>query len=102
MKQYLNFTQTGANYSFQHSFNLIFKKIETVFFSFLCVIFLIVSRINDDFSKDVSFAFVSVSMPVVKFAAFPFNTVLNLLTDFHELSQAKKENKVLKENLQKL
>ena len=102
MKQYLNFTQTGANYSFQHSFNLIFKKIETVFFSFLCVIFLIVSRINDDFSKDVSFAFVSLSMPVVKFAAFPFNTVLNLLTDFHELSQAKKENKVLKENLQKL
>ena len=102
MKQYLNFTQTGANYSFQHSFNLIFKKIETVFFSFLCVIFLIVSRINDDFSKDVSFAFVSVSMPVVKFAAFPFNTVLNLLTDFHELAQAKKENRVLKENLQKL
>lgn len=102
MKQYLNFTKTGANYSFQHSFNLIFKKIETVFFSFLCVIFLIVSRINDDFSKDASFAFVSVSMPVVKFAAFPFNSVLNLLTDFHELAQAKKENKVLKENLQKL
>lgn len=102
MKQYLNFSRTSANYSVKHSFNLVLKKIETVLFSFLCVIFLITSRLNSDFSKDVSFAFVSVSIPVVKFAAFPFNTAINLLTGFHELVDAKKENKVLKEELVKL
>lgn len=41
-------------------------------------------------------------MPIVKFAAFPFNTAINLLTSFHELVDAKKENKVLKEELGKL
>jgi rod shape-determining protein MreC len=102
MSQYLNFSRSKANYSFQHSFNLVFRKVETVFFSLLCVIFLIASRVSNDFSKDVSFAFVSVSMPIVKVAAFPFNTLINLLTDFHQLIEAKKENKVLKEELEKL
>ncbi len=98
----MNFIRTNVNYSVQHSFNLIFKKIETVFFSFLCVIFLITSRVNTDFSKDISFTFVSISMPVVKFAAFPFNSIINLLTNFHELVDAKRENKILKEDLSKL
>ena len=102
MKQYLNFKITRNTYSIQHSFNLIFKRIETVFFSFLCIIFLAVSKVNSDFSKDISFTIVGISMPVVKFAAFPFNTILNLLTDFHQLVQAKEENKILKEDLEKM
>ncbi len=102
MKQYLNFTKTRANYSFKHSFDLVFKKIETVLFCFLCVIFLIASKLNSDFSKDLSFGFVSVSMPIVKVVAFPFNTVINLLTDFHELVEAKKENETLKVEMAKL
>jgi len=102
MKQYLNFSSNRANYSFKHSFDLVFKKIETVFFGFLCVIFLITSRLDSDFSKDISFTFISISTPIVKFAAFPFNTIINLLTNFHELVDAKKENKVLKEELAQL
>lgn len=102
MKQYLNFSQNRANYSVSHGFNLVFKKIETVLFSFLCVIFLITSKVSDNFSTDVSFAFISISVPVVKFASFPFNTAINLLTDFHQLVEAKKENKELKEELEKL
>ena len=102
MNQYLNFSYNRKNHSLQHGFNLIFKKIETVFFSFLCVVFLVISKVNHDFSKDVSFAFVSISLPVVKFAAFPFNTVIGLLTDFSELVDAKKENETLKEELEKL
>ncbi len=102
MNQYSNFSQSSANYSFKYSFNLVFQKIETVFFSLLCVIFLIVSRVNADFSKNVSFAFVSMSMPVVKVIALPFNAVINLLTDFRELVEAKKENESLKEELAKL
>lgn len=102
MNNYLNFSANRANYSVKHSFDLVFKKIETVFFSFLCIVCLIASKVDDNFSKDVSFAFVSVSIPVVKFSAFPFNTVINLFTDFGELVNAKKENVVLKEELDKL
>lgn len=99
---HLNFTRSPSNYSVQHSFNLVFKKIETVFFSFLCVIFLITSRLNSDFSKNLSFVFADISLPIVKFAAFPFNTAINLLTDFRELVDAKEDNKILKEDIAKL
>lgn len=99
MKQYLNFERTKANYSFQHSFNLVFKKIETVLFSFLCVICLITSRLDNQFSKNISFGFVSVSMPIVKIAAFPFNATIGFLTEFRELVDAKKENKILKQDV---
>jgi rod shape-determining protein MreC len=102
MKQYLNFSSNRSNYSFKYSFDLVFKKIETIFFGFLCVIFLIASRLDSDFSKSLSFGFVSISVPVVKIAAFPFNTIINLLTDFHELVDAKKENSALKEELAQL
>ncbi len=102
MAQHLNFLQTKSSYSFKYSFGLVFKKIETVLFCLLCVIFLITSRVNEDFSKEVSFAFVSVSLPVVEFAAFPFNSVISLLTDFHELVDAKNQNQDLKEQLTKL
>ncbi len=102
MKQYVNFSQTKSNYSLQHNFNFIFKKVELVVFCFLCVILLVTSRVNKDFSDNISMGFVSVSLPVVKFAAFPFNATINLLTNFHELVEAKKENQTLKEENEKL
>ncbi|OFW80632.1 MAG: rod shape-determining protein MreC [Alphaproteobacteria bacterium RIFCSPLOWO2_01_FULL_40_26] len=102
MSSYLNFKSSRVNYSVSHSFNLIFKKVETLLFSFLCVICLTVSKVDRDFSRNVSFAFVDVSLPVVKFAAFPFNVVIDLLTNFGELVEAKRENKALKEELEKL
>jgi len=46
--------------------------------------------------------FVSTSLPVVKFASFPFNATINLLTNFGELVDAKKENESLKEENEKL
>ena len=103
MAQHLNFSQKKTkNYSLKHSFGLVFNKIETVFFCSICVIFLITSHVNSNFQKGVSFAFVNVSLPVVKLVAFPFNALINLVTDFHELVDAKKENKELKEELNKL
>ncbi len=102
MKQYVNFSQTKSNYSLQHNFNFIFKKVELVVFCLLCVILLVTSRVNKDFSDNISMGFVSVSLPVVKFAAFPFNATINLLTNFHELVEAKKENQTLKEENEKL
>lgn len=102
MNQYSNLSPSSANYSFKHSFDLVFSKIETVFFSLLCVIFLIISKVNSDLSEKITFGFVGVSMPVVKTIAWPLNTTINLLTDFQELIDAKKENAELKEELAKL
>ncbi|MBP7710709.1 MAG: rod shape-determining protein MreC [Rickettsiales bacterium] len=102
MDHYSNFTQSSANYSFKHSFDLVFNKIETVLFSFLCVIFLVISKVNADFSEKISFGFVGISMPVVKTIALPFNATINLLTSFSELVDAKEENAELKEELAKL
>ncbi|MBM3580314.1 MAG: rod shape-determining protein MreC [Alphaproteobacteria bacterium] len=91
-----------APYSLKHSFGLIFHKIETVFFSFLCVICLITSKVSPDFSRDVAEVFIDISLPIAQFAAFPFNTTINLITNFGELANAKRENKNLKEELVKL
>jgi rod shape-determining protein MreC len=102
MKQYINPSYSRVNHSFKNGFVLVFKKIETVLFSFLCVVFLITGKISDDFQKDVSFAFVNISLPVIKAASFPFNVVINLVTGFSELVEAKKENEVLKAELEKL
>ncbi len=100
--QHLNFSKKRVNYSIKHSFSLVFNKIETVFFSFLCVVCLVISKVDHDFSRDVSSAFVDFSVPIAKFAAFPFNVAFSLVTDFGELVQAKEENQNLKEELEKL
>lgn len=103
MKQYLNFNYSNiSNYSLQHHFGQLFKRIELIFFIILSIAFLITSKVNKNIADDVSFAFVGVSLPVVKFAAFPFNTVINLLINFQELIDAKKDNAVLKEENAKM
>lgn len=103
MKQYLNFNHKNiSNYSLQHHFGQLFKKVELVFFILLSVIFLVTSKVNKNFTDSVSFAFVDISLPVVKIAAFPFNTAINLLINFQELIDAKKENALLKEENNKL
>ncbi len=102
MKEYLNFSQAKTNYSLQHSFNLVYRKIETVVFSFLCIIFLISSRIGSSFTNELSFAFINVSLPIVKIVSLPFNATINLLTNFNELIEAKEENKELREEVEKL
>lgn len=100
--KYSNLTQSKGNYGFQQSISLILRKVETVFFSFLCVIFLISSRVNSDFSENLSAVFVNISLPIVKLISLPFNATIGLLTNFHELIEAKEENKILKEELAKL
>jgi len=96
MKHYLQFRQSSPNYSLQHNFNSVFKRIELGVFCFLCVILLITSKLNKDFTKKISMNFVGISLPIVKFSAFPFNLAINLLNDFQDLVDAKKENEDLK------
>ncbi len=97
MKQYLNFNHSNvSNYSLQHHFGQIFKKLESGLFIILSLICIIASKTSKNFSNDVSYVFVDISMPVVKISAFPFNSLINLLTNFQELIDAKKENEALK------
>jgi rod shape-determining protein MreC len=73
-----------------------------VLFSFLCVVFLIASQVNDDFRKNVSAVFINISLPVAEVVALPFNMTITLVTEFGQLLDAKRENQNLKDELQKL
>lgn len=64
--------------------------------------FLITSKINQSFSEKISMSFVHISLPVVEIATFPFNSIIDILTNFKELVEARSENETLKEENQKL
>ena len=98
---YLNHSPK-SNIIIQHSFNLVFRKIETIFFIILSVIFLITSKINRDFSSKVSNIFITISTPIIKIVSFPINGSIDLVVNFGELATAKKENIKLREELFKL
>ena len=101
MTSYLNHTPR-SNLIIQHSFNLVFRKIETMFFIFLCIICLITSKINRDLSNKISNSFITISTPIIKIISFPINSSIDLIVNFNKLAMAKKENIKLKEELFKL
>ena len=101
MTSYLNHTPR-SNLIIQHSFNLVFRKIETMFFIFLCIICLIASKINRDFNNKISNGFITISTPIIKIISFPINSSIDLVVNFNKLAMAKKENIQLKEELFKL
>jgi rod shape-determining protein MreC len=98
---YLNHSPR-SNLIIQHSFNLVFRKIETIFFIILSVIFLITSKINHDFSNKISNIFITISVPIIKIVSFPINGTIDLIVNFGELATAKRENIKLREELFKL
>jgi rod shape-determining protein MreC len=101
MTSYLNHTPR-SNLIIQHSFNLVFRKIETIFFIFLCIICLIASKINRDFNNKISNGFITISTPIIKIISLPINSSIDLVVNFNKLAMAKKENIQLKEELFKL
>ena len=101
MSSYLNHTPR-SNLIIQHSFNLVFRKIETIFFIFLCIICLIASKINRDFNNKVSNGFITISTPIIKIISLPITSSIDLIVNFNKLATAKKENIQLKEELFKL
>lgn len=103
MKNHFTFEKSRINnYSLKHHFVTFYQKIETIFFVFLSLIFLVVSTINYDFKNKVSYFFVDISLPVVNFVSSPVNIAINLFTDFSELIEAKKENEILRIHNQQL
>ncbi|NBX52550.1 MAG: rod shape-determining protein MreC [Proteobacteria bacterium] len=102
MQNYLDSSSPRSNLIIKHSFNLVFKKIETVFFILLCVICLITSKLNREINNKINNYFVSISRPVVKIISIPINTSIDVFINFNKLILAKKENIKLKEELFKL
>ncbi len=100
MNQYLKFEHSSINnYSLKHHYSSIYKKIELALFIFLSILFLTISKTNRDFTNKISYFFVDISKPIVSIAAFPFNILIELIIDFEELTNAKKQNEILvKEN----
>lgn len=86
----------------QHHFGQIFRKVELILFTFLSIIFLVTSKVNENFTRNFSYLFVDISLPIIKVTSFPFNTAISLLTNFQELVNAKHENKKLKEENDRL
>jgi rod shape-determining protein MreC len=101
MTSYLNH-RPKSNLIIKHSFNLVFRKIETMFFIFLCIILLIASKINRDFNNKISNGFITISTPIIKIISIPINSSIDLVVNFNKLAIAKKENIKLKEELFKL
>ncbi|MFM7556971.1 MAG: rod shape-determining protein MreC, partial [Alphaproteobacteria bacterium] len=93
---------TKSNLIIKHSFNLIFRKVEAIFFVFLSIILLVTSRVNKDYTNKINEFFINVSSPIVSIVSFPINTSFDLIVNFNQLILAKKENEKLKSELIKL
>ena len=102
MKQYVKIEKPARMISFSKSIALIFAKIETLFFTFLCIVLIISSRINSGPTNQISFYFVDISLPIIRAAAAPFNFVINFTQNLAELTAAQQENIRLKNTISDL
>lgn len=102
MKQYLNIKRTGSNSSFKRDLDLVSRRVEALVFICLSIFCIVVSRVEYGYSKKISGFFIDISLPIVEFAASPFNVAINLITDFKELVEAKTENEILRDDLNRL
>ena len=93
---------TKSNLIIKHSFNLIFRKVETIFFVLLSIILLITSKVNKEYTNKINEVFINISSPIVSIISFPINTSFDLVVNFNQLILAKKENEKLKSELLKL
>ncbi|MFZ9469691.1 MAG: rod shape-determining protein MreC [Rickettsiales bacterium] len=93
---------TKSNLIIKHSFNLIFRRVETIFFVLLSIILLITSKVNKEYTNKINEIFINISSPIVSIISFPINTSFDLVVNFNQLILAKKENEKLKSELLKL
>lgn len=98
MSKYFN-DYSKSNLIIKHSFDLIFRKVETFFFIVLSIIFLITSKVNHNLTAKISNFFITISNPVVQTVATPINTTIDIFINLKQLIIAKRENKKLREEL---
>lgn len=103
MKHYLNYERSPrVNLSVQYYLNNVFRKIEFLFLVLLCLVFIIFVSNHKDFSNKISSFFIDISLPVIKVAQIPFTIVSDTGSSINELVTAKRENKILRSENEKL
>lgn len=102
MKQYINFDHSSASFSIAYSLKLIYKKIEAILFIFLCVAFLIATKLESGFTNKVNDLFIDISLPISQLISYPFNKIHSLIFDFKELIIAKEKNQRLEREMAQL
>lgn len=88
--------------NFYYHINNILKKIELVFCIGVCLVLIITSKIRRDVTDDISMFFTDISEPIVRVGSSPFNKIISSFTDLNELMIARSENKILREENEKL
>ncbi len=102
MKQYVKPYYKRSKINLKNDAISLFKNFETTLLLFLCIILIITSKINADFSSKANDIAIKATSPITKIIAFPFNLTIDLLTNFSELTTAKSENKKLQEEIELL
>jgi rod shape-determining protein MreC len=102
MRQYLNFTSSATRYSLGHHFGSIYKKIEFGLFVTLSIIFLVIGKLNQDFSASISRIFIKISNPIITIISFPLNSTIAIIDNVEELINAKNNNQILRQENDKL
>ena len=103
MKIYINYdNKSRANFSIYYYISSIFKKIELGLFIFASVFLIITSKVNKTVNTDISMFFVDISLPIVDLSSAPFSSASNAFSGIKDLVNAKRENKALRQENEKL
>jgi rod shape-determining protein MreC len=101
-KNYLEPKKSQSNFFAYHNFRRTAKNIEEPLFIFICLIFIITSKINHQISNNISMTIVEYSTPITRAICAPFNAMVDVFVNFQELMNIRKRNVSLMQENQKL
>lgn len=101
-KNYLEYKEQKSYFFVYHNLKNLFKRIEIPFFSFLCLILIIISKTNNGIVNTVSMKVAEYSTPVSKTISLPINFIVKNIIDFQDLIYAQNKNLILTRENEKL
>ncbi len=88
--------------NFSYQINSVFRRIELIFCVAICLTLIVTSKVNRNVTDSITLFFVDISTPIVKVSSAPFNSLISSFSDLNALVNARAENKVLREENDKL
>ena len=102
LKNYLEYREQRSYFFVYHNIKNIFKRIEVLFFSFLCLILIIISKTNSGITDTISMKVVEYSMPISTTISLPINFIVKKIINFNNLVDAQNKNLILTRENEKL
>ena len=102
MSNYLGYDNSQASFSISYHVRSLFHKVEFIICIIACLVLITTSKVNHKFTDNISLFFVDISAPIIKAGSTPFRVVIDLTTNLQELITARAQNKLLREENQKL